>query len=49
VSSPTQHPIRSNSILPARREAITLTTADGLELVGEVSLPAHGDPVATML
>ena len=41
--------IRPNSILPARREAITLTTADGLELVGELALPATGDPVATMV
>jgi uncharacterized protein len=43
------HRIRSNSVLPARREALTLTTADGLRLVAEVALPAEGDPVATML
>ena len=41
--------IRANSVLPARREALTLHTADGLELVGELALPADGDPVATMV
>ena len=41
--------IRPNSVLPARREAITLQTADGLSLVGEVALPLEGAPVATML
>jgi uncharacterized protein len=41
--------IGSNSVLPARREALTLTTADGLRLVGEAALPPEGDPVATML
>jgi len=46
---PTRHKIRANSVLPARREPITLTTVDGLHLVGEVARPADGDPVATML
>jgi alpha/beta superfamily hydrolase len=46
---PPQHRVRSNSILPARREPITLTTADGLSLVGEIALPLDHDPVATML
>ena len=41
--------IRANSVLPARREAITLTTADGLSLVGELALPEQGDPVATLV
>lgn len=41
--------IRGNSVLPARREAITLHTADGLELVGELALPPENDPVATMV
>ncbi|MBA3310615.1 MAG: alpha/beta hydrolase [Nocardioidaceae bacterium] len=41
--------IRANSVLPARREALTLTTADGLDLVGELALPSTGDPVATMV
>ena len=43
------HKIRANSILPARREAVTLTTADGLRLVGELALPPDSDPVATMV
>jgi uncharacterized protein len=41
--------IRGNTVLPARREAITLHTADGLDLVGEVSLPPENDPVATLV
>ena len=41
--------IRANSVLPARREAITLQTADGLELVGELALPLDRDPVATII
>lgn len=41
--------IRSSSVLPARREPLTLATADGLRLVGEVALPADRDPVATLL
>src|SRR3954447_21202008 len=41
--------IRPNSVLPARREPLTLTTADGLRLVGELALPLERDPVATMI
>ena len=41
--------IRANSVLPARREAITLQTADGLSLVGELALPLDRDPVATLV
>jgi uncharacterized protein len=41
--------IRPNSILPARRKDIELHTADGLRLVGELALPAHRDPVATLI
>jgi alpha/beta superfamily hydrolase len=41
--------IRANSVLPARREAITLHTADGLALVGELALPDDQDPVATLV
>jgi alpha/beta superfamily hydrolase len=41
--------IRSNSILPARREPIELQTADGLTLVGELARPADRDPVATLV
>jgi alpha/beta superfamily hydrolase len=42
-------PIRSGSVLPARREPITLHTADGLALVGELALPEDRDPVATLI
>jgi alpha/beta superfamily hydrolase len=41
--------IRGNSILPAKREPVTLQTADGVDLVGELALPADRDPVATMI
>jgi uncharacterized protein len=41
--------IRANSVLPARREAVHLHTADGLTLVGELALPADRDPVATLV
>ncbi|HEX3814138.1 MAG TPA: alpha/beta fold hydrolase [Mycobacteriales bacterium] len=41
--------IRANTVLPARREMITLNTADGLALIGELALPADRDPVATMV
>jgi len=41
--------IRASTVLPARRERITLRTADGLSLVGEVALPLDQDPVATLL
>jgi uncharacterized protein len=41
--------IRANSVLPARREPLRLQTADGLELVGELAVPAERDPVATLV
>jgi alpha/beta superfamily hydrolase len=41
--------IRANSVLPARREAITLETADGLSLVGELALPEDREPTATLV
>lgn len=41
--------IRANSILPARREPVTLHTADGLRLVGELARPLDRDPVATLV
>ena len=31
--------IRAATVLPARRTAVTLHTADGLDLVGELALP----------
>ena len=41
--------IVSNSVLPANREAIELTTSDGLKLVGELALPVDTAPRATLL
>lgn len=41
--------IRANSVLPARREPLTLHTADGVELVGELALPPDREPVATLV
>ncbi|MBA3417740.1 MAG: alpha/beta hydrolase [Geodermatophilaceae bacterium] len=41
--------IRGNTVLAARRRPIGLQTADGLQLVGELSLPAVNDPVATLI
>lgn len=36
-------------VLPARREDVELRTPDGLVLVGELALPEHGAPVATLV
>jgi hypothetical protein len=41
--------ITSTTILPSKRENITFTTRDGVELVGELSLPESHPPVATAL
>lgn len=41
--------IRGPRELPARREDIELTTADGLTLVGELALPLTREPVATLV
>jgi alpha/beta superfamily hydrolase len=41
--------IRANSVLPARREPITLHTADGLELVGELARPLDREATATIV
>jgi uncharacterized protein len=41
--------IRANSILPARRDAVELATADGVRLVGELAVPAGRTPVATLV
>jgi alpha/beta superfamily hydrolase len=41
--------IRSNTVLPAERRAVTLQTADGLQLVGELALPLDRPPVATLI
>jgi alpha/beta superfamily hydrolase len=37
------------TVLPARRTPITLTTEDGLRLIGELALPADRDPAATLV
>jgi hypothetical protein len=37
------------TVLPARRAPITLTTADGLRLIGELALPADRDPAGTLV
>jgi alpha/beta superfamily hydrolase len=42
-------PIHPRTVLPAVRERIVLHTGDGLELVGELALPASGVPVATLV
>ena len=36
-------------MLPARRTPITLTTQDGLRLVGELALPEHREPAGTLV
>lgn len=41
--------IRSGVELPSNRENITLRTADGLELVGELAMPLDTPPVATLI
>jgi uncharacterized protein len=41
--------IKAGTILPARRTDITIRTADGLNLVGELALPEGRDPAATLI
>jgi len=41
--------IRGTTVLPAKRTPLTLPTADGLRLVGELALPADTEPVATLI
>jgi uncharacterized protein len=41
--------ITASTVLPARREAVTLHTADGLSLVGELAAPLSADPVGTLI
>lgn len=41
--------IRANTVLPAERRPVTLETADGLRLVGELALPTDRPPVATLV
>lgn len=42
-------PIVANSVLPARREPLTLHTDDALTLVGELALPEEAPPLATII
>jgi len=35
--------IRPSTVLPAKREAITIVTSDGLKLIGEVATPLDGN------
>jgi uncharacterized protein len=41
--------IRANTVLPARREPVTLHTTDGLSLIGELALPESNAPIATLI
>jgi alpha/beta superfamily hydrolase len=41
--------IRGNTVLPALRRAVTLHTADGLELVGALAVPLERRAVATLV
>lgn len=41
--------LKSMTVLPAHREDITLTTDDGLMLVGELALPSSGKVSATLI
>lgn len=41
--------IRGNTVLPAERRPVTLHTADGLSLVGELALPERRPPAATVI
>lgn len=41
--------IRATTVLPAVRRPVTLHTADGLELIGELALPEGRKPAATII
>jgi alpha/beta superfamily hydrolase len=41
--------VRQNTVLRADRRDVVLHTADGLQLVGELALPADRPPVATLV
>ncbi|MDQ1694945.1 MAG: uncharacterized protein QOJ03_298 [Frankiaceae bacterium] len=41
--------IRANTVLPAHRRPVSLQTADGLTLVGELATPVDREPVATLV
>ena len=39
----------ANSVLPANRELINLTTSDGENLIGELASPLEGKAIATII
>lgn len=41
--------VRGGTVLQSRREDVELDTVDGLTLVGELALPAHRPPAATLV
>ena len=41
--------IRAITVLPARREPVTLHTDDGLDLIGELARPVGREPAATLI
>ena len=41
--------IKSSTELPSQREAVFLTTSDGLKLIAELALPAANQPKATLV
>ena len=41
--------IRASTVLPAERSPVTLRTADGLSLIGELAVPEGREPVATLI
>ena len=45
----TQQEIRSSVELPSSREALRLTTEDGLNLVAELAMPIGREPVVTLI
>ena len=49
VTDVTTSNIVANSVLPALRIPLTLTTSDGLRLVGELALPERNTPVASIV
>jgi uncharacterized protein len=49
VSTADEVRIGPNTLLPGRREPITLTTADGLRLIGELARPVDRAPRATLV
>lgn len=41
--------IRSDTVLPSRRESLVLQTTDGQSLVAELALPVDAQPLATLI